>query len=210
MDSAGADLRLAGADEAGRGSLAGPLVAAAVVLDYSEAPFGDLEGLTDSKLLTVASREKLYRSILATAKRVSWVSVCALTLDREGLHRCNLKALARALESCRGQYVHALVDGFELKRPELGASGLVRGDYKSATVAAASIVAKVTRDRLMKGIAPGYPEYGFDSHVGYGTKAHLKALVAHGPCRLHRMSFKQVGSTQLKLWEPCSCEDGPG
>lgn len=208
MDS-GADLRLAGADEAGRGSLAGPLVAAAVILDYSEVPFASLEGLTDSKLLTYAAREKLYRNILANAKQVSWVSVCARTLDREGLHRSNLEALARALESCRGQYVHALVDGFDLKRPELDASGLVRGDYKSATVAAASVVAKVVRDRLMKRVAAGYPEYGFDSHVGYGTKTHLEALVAHGPCRLHRMSFKQVGSTQLKLWEPHLCEDGP-
>lgn len=196
-----ADQRLAGADEAGRGSLAGPLVAAAVVLDYADAPFDSLEGLSDSKLLSPAIRENLFRNIICRAKTVSWVSLCAGTIDREGLHRSNLAALARALESCHGQYAHALVDGFDIKRPDLNARALVRGDFKSAAVAAASVVAKVVRDRLMKRLALMHPEYGFDTHVGYGTKAHSEALVKHGPCRLHRMSFRQVGTTQLGLWD---------
>ena len=205
VDSADHDLRLAGADEAGRGSLAGPIVAAAVVLDYADAPFDDLRGLTDSKLLKSSLRETLYRSILGSAKKVSLVAVSARTLDRVGLHRSNIEALAGALEACRGHYVHALVDGFDIKRPELGARALVRGDYKSAVIGAASVVAKVARDRLMRAVSPAYPDYGFEVHVGYGTKTHREALRTHGPCGLHRMSFQQVGITQLWLWE-----DRPG
>lgn len=197
----GCDLRLAGADEAGRGCLAGPLVAAAVILDYAEAPFSSLAGITDSKLLNPQKRESLYLKVISSAKRVSWTAVSPATVDRSGLHRSNLAALVKVLEACRGEYACALVDGFDLKRPELRAEQLVRGDYKSATVAAASIVAKVVRDRLMRGIAPLHPEYGFDVHVGYGTAVHREALRLHGPCRLHRLSFQQVGWSQLELWQ---------
>jgi ribonuclease HII len=197
----GGCLRLAGADEVGRGSLAGPLVAASVVLDYASERILSLVGLTDSKLLTSEAREHIYRDILCSAKRVCWTSMSAATVDRVGLHRCNLMALCRVLESCRGEYEFALVDGFDLKRPDLRASALVRGDYKSAAVAAASIVAKVVRDRLMRGVAALYPEYGFEAHVGYGTDSHREALRVHGPCRLHRLSFKGVGSAQLALWQ---------
>jgi ribonuclease HII len=200
QDVAVQSLSLAGADEAGRGSLAGPLVAAAVVLDYSRSPHIGLAGLTDSKLLTPATRESLYRCVLISAKRVCWIAVSAGTIDRLGLHRCNLMALCRVLESCSAEYGSALVDGFDIARPDLRATGVVRGDYKSAAVAAASIVAKVVRDRLMRSIAPSYPEYGFDGHVGYGTEAHMAALRVHGPCRLHRTSFQGVGTPQLVLW----------
>jgi ribonuclease HII len=203
------DLRLAGADEAGRGSLAGPLVAAAVVLDYSQTPFAGLKGLTDSKLLTREHRERLYRDILCVAKRVAWNAVSAGTVDRRGLHRSNLAALAQVLETCGNGYAHALVDGFDLKRPDLRATALVRGDYKSAAVAAASVVAKVVRDRLMRSMAPLHPEYGFDVHVGYGTPVHLEALRVHGPCRLHRLSFQQVGWSQMELWQESSSEGDP-
>ncbi len=203
------DLRLAGADEAGRGSLAGPLVAAAVVLDYKDAPFRSLKGLTDSKLLSSQTRERLYLDILSSAKRVTWRAVSAGTVDRCGLHRSNLAALAQALEACAGSYSYALVDGFDLGRPELRASGLVRGDYKSAVVAAASVVAKVVRDRLMRSVAPLHPEYGFDIHVGYGTPRHLEALRAHGPCRLHRLSFRQVGWSQMELWQDAPAASEP-
>ena len=110
-------------------------------------------GLTDSKLLSPASRERIYREILCSAKSVCWTAISAGTVDRIGLHRCNLMALCQVLESCSGKYAFALVDGFDLKRPDLRASGLVRGDYKSAAVAAASVVAKVVRDRLMRRIA---------------------------------------------------------
>jgi ribonuclease HII len=206
----GGDLRLAGADEVGRGSLAGPLVAAAVVLDYSIGQPLSLAGLTDSKLLTSEARERIYRGILCTAKRVCWTAVSASTVDRVGLHRCNLMALCRVLESCCGEYGFALVDGFELNRPDLRANALVRGDYKSAAVGAASVVAKVVRDRLMRGVAALYPEYGFETHVGYGTDVHRQALRAHGPCRLHRLSFQGVGCSQLELWQAPTEDSIPG
>jgi ribonuclease HII len=196
-----ADLRLAGADEAGRGCLAGPLVAAAVVLDYRSAPFTALAGITDSKLLSSAEREALYPGILHTAARVSWVAQSASTIDRVGLHRCNLLALCRVLETLDGWYGLALVDGFDLKRPDLRAAAVIAGDYKSAAVAAASVVAKVVRDRLMRALAPLHPQYGFEEHFGYGTPRHREALKEVGPCVLHRRSFQGVVTTQLQLWD---------
>lgn len=195
------DLSLAGADEAGRGSLAGPLVAAAVVLDYSRMPGRRLAGLSDSKELTLAARESMYGRILLVARRVSWVAVSPLTIDREGLHKSNLAALARALECLDGQYGHALVDGFDLGRSDLRAESMVDADYRSASVAAASVVAKVARDRLMRSLAPSHPEYGFEVHVGYATDTHRQALREFGPCCLHRLSFQGVGSLQLELWK---------
>lgn len=197
----GADLRLAGTDEAGRGCLAGPLVVAAVVLDYAAAPFTGLECLTDSKQLSRRAREALLPTILSVAARISWIAVSARSIDEAGLHRSNMAALARALETLRGEYALAVVDGFDLKRPELRCRGLVGADYKSAAVAAASVVAKVTRDRLMRVLAPSFPEYGFDEHVGYGTDRHREALRRCGPCALHRMSFQGVLTPQLGLWE---------
>ena len=196
-----ADLCLAGADEAGRGCLAGPLVAAAVVLDYSREPFAGLEGLTDSKQLTPRRRETLFPVILSVAHRVSWVAVSPRTIDEVGLHRCNIAALGRAVESLHGEYRLAMVDGFDLKRPELRSQGLVGGDYKSAAVAAASVVAKVVRDHVMRSLAPYYPDYGFDEHVGYGTERHREALRRLGPCCLHRLSFQGVAEPQLGLWD---------
>ena len=197
---AGRDLRVAGADEAGRGCLAGPLVAAAVVLDYAVAPFPGLEGLTDSKLLTRETREDMYRWVLQSAARVAWVACSPSTIDHVGLHRSNLEALRRALESLRGEYFLAVVDGFDLERPDLRAQAIVSADYKSAAAAAASVVAKVVRDRLMRALAPLHPEYGFEEHVGYGTDRHREALRQHGPCGLHRLSFQGVAAPQLGLW----------
>jgi ribonuclease HII len=200
LSSGTVDLRLAGTDEAGRGCLAGPIVAAAVVLDYSVAPFAGLSKLTDSKLMTREAREAAYPLVLARAARVSWVAFSPGTIDRVGLHRCNLAALCSALDSLRGEYSLAVVDGFDLKRPELRARPIVGADYKSAAVAAASVVAKVVRDRLMRSLAGDYPEYGFEEHVGYGTGRHREALRMHGPCAIHRLSFQGVGSPQLELW----------
>jgi len=197
----GADLRLAGADEAGRGCLAGPLVAAAVVLDYAQRPISTLMGLTDSKELTTAARQTMYSRILRVARRVSWVACSPHTIDQEGLHRTNLMALQRALEGLQGEYHQALVDGFDLGRADLRAVSLIDADYKSATVAAASVVAKVVRDRLMRSLARAHPQYGFEIHVGYGTEAHRQALKEFGPCYLHRLSFQGVGLLQLELWE---------
>jgi ribonuclease HII len=200
LESKGCGLRLVGADEVGRGSLAGPLVAAAVVFDYSSGPPIGLEELTDSKLLSPVARERIYGAILCSAKRISWTAISAATVDRVGLHRCNLMALCRVLESCSAEYDCGLVDGFDLKRPDLRADGLVRGDYKSAVVGAASVVAKVVRDRIMRALATRYPEYGFDGHFGYGTDSHREAIRLHGPCEAHRMSFQGVGCSQLELW----------
>ncbi|MBN1321621.1 MAG: ribonuclease HII [Thermoleophilia bacterium] len=197
----GTDLLLAGADEAGRGCLAGPLVAAAVVLDYSAAPFAGLERLTDSKLLRPETRESLYGVVLRSAVRVAWVACSPCTIDRVGLHRCNIDALGRSLEALGGEYRLAVVDGFDLKRPELRARAIIAADYKSGAVAAASILAKVVRDRLMRMLAPLHPEYGFEEHVGYGTERHRAALRRHGPCEFHRLSFQGVGTSQLGLWD---------
>jgi ribonuclease HII len=195
------DLRLAGTDEAGRGCLAGPLVAAAVVLDYSLPSFPALKGLTDSKLLSPAAREAMYGNILLSASRVTWISCSSHTIDEVGLHRCNVAAPERALELLEGNYRLAVVDAFDLKRPDLASRAIIGADYKSAAVAAASVAAKVVRDRLMRVLDPLHPEYGFAEHVGYGTPRHREALRVNGPCRLHRMSFQGVGVTQLGLWE---------
>jgi ribonuclease HII len=195
------DLRLGGTDEAGRGCLAGPLVAAAVVLDYSVIDIAVLKGLTDSKLLSTPAREEMYPKILRTASRVSWTACSPRTIDDVGLHKCNLAVLRRSLELLDGEYRLAIVDAFDLKQPDLRARPIVGADYKSAAVAAASVVAKVVRDRLMRSFDALHPEYGFAEHVGYGTGRHREALRAVGPCRLHRMSFRGVGTSQLELWE---------
>jgi ribonuclease HII len=172
-----------------------------VVLDYDQAPFPGLAGITDSKLLSPAEREAIYPGILAAAVRVTWVARSPATIDLVGLHRCNLQALCRALEGLEGGYGLALVDGFDVKRPDLRACAVVGGDYKSAAVAAASIVAKVVRDRLMRTLAPLHPAYGFDEHLGYGTVRHREALKEMGPCVLHRRSFQGVATRQLELWD---------
>ena len=143
----------------------------------------------------------MYPSILASAARVAWTACSPATIDEKGLHRSNLAALAHALEMLRGEYRLAVVDGFDVKRPELRARALVGGDYKSAAVAAASVVAKVVRDRLMRALAPAYPDYRFEEHVGYGTDVHREALRRLGPCPLHRLSFQGVETSQLELWE---------
>lgn len=196
-----AGLRIAGVDEAGRGCLAGPLVAAAVILDYERAPFKRLARLTDSKLLSVTAREDLYGEILSNATKVAWATCSPQTIDSDGLHRSNLSALRRALELLEDDYRLAIVDGFDLDRADLRARAIVAADFKSAVVAAASVVAKVVRDRLMKNLAPLHPEYGFADHVGYGTERHRQALLKNGPCPLHRLSFRGVDSRQLTFPE---------
>jgi ribonuclease HII len=185
---------VAGADEVGRGCLAGPLVAAAVSLDYGRNPEHLLKGMTDSKALTPQAREGLYRQVLRSARGVSVVAVSSQSIDNEGLHRCNLRALGLALEGLHGDYDLALVDGFDLRRPDLGAQRLPGGDWLSAAVAAASVVAKVTRDRLMREMDLLHPGYGFAHHVGYGTREHQEALRNQGLCPLHRRSFSLVGA----------------
>jgi ribonuclease HII len=193
---------VAGADEAGRGCLAGPLAAAAVCLDYAalgRAGREALSGLDDSKRLTREKREALYDTILLVARQVVVVLCSPATIDSVGLHRCNLRSLARCVERLEPAPDVTLVDGFRL--PECGRDhqAVVGGDALSAAVGAASIVAKVTRDRVMRGLHESYPSYGFDSHVGYATAAHHAAICEHGVCELHRLSFASVAYQQLGL-----------
>ncbi|MHB0978640.1 MAG: ribonuclease HII [Thermoleophilia bacterium] len=187
-------LIVAGADEAGRGCLAGPLVAAAVSLDYSRPLRGILRGVTDSKVLSPGIRESLYELILSAATSVAIVAVSSETIDLRGLHRSNITALGESLRRLGGRYDLALIDGFDLPDDDLACAGLVGGDGRSAAIAAASIVAKVTRDRLMRTLDRRYPGYGFAEHVGYATRAHREALRRLGPCPLHRRSFAGVGT----------------
>jgi ribonuclease HII len=193
---------LAGADEAGRGCLAGPLVAAAVCFDYAaldDADFDALEALNDSKRLTPARRAVLYAEVLRRARQVVVVCCSPGTIDRDGLHRCNLGSLARALAGVSPAAAHSLVDGFRLPACPVSHEAIVGGDGRSAAIAAASVVAKVTRDRVMHRLHATYPEYGFDRHVGYATQAHQEAIVAHGVCELHRLSFASVAYQQLGM-----------
>jgi len=193
---------VAGADEAGRGCLAGPLAAAAVCLDYAalgEAGRAALSGLDDSKRLSRERREALYEQILRLARQVVVVFVSPATIDRAGLHRCNLSALARCVERLEPEPDVALVDGFRLPGCAREHRAVVGGDRLSAAVGAASIVAKVTRDRVMRGLHDSYPSYGFDSHVGYATATHQAAICEHGVCELHRLSFASVAYQQLGL-----------
>ena len=203
LAAAGADgATVAGADEAGRGCLAGPIAAAAVCLDYAvlgEADLAALSGLDDSKRLTRPRREALYHEIVRLARQVVVVLFSPATIDRDGLHRCNLRGLARAIERLDPAPDVALVDGFRLPECAREHRAVVGGDRLSAAVAAASIVAKVTRDRVMCGLHETYPMYGFDRHVGYATAVHQEAICEHGVCELHRLSFASTAYQQLGL-----------
>ena len=183
---------VAGADEAGRGPLAGPLVVAGVLLDLAclrEHRARPLALLNDSKQLDRGTREELYRAVLACAERVSVRVFPAAVIDRDGLHRCNLRGLREALWACQPADV-CLVDGFRLGPTAPEHRAVVDGDEQSAAIAAASIVAKVTRDRYMHTVDAIYPAYGFCSHVGYITPAHSAVVRAIGPSEIHRRSFE--------------------
>jgi ribonuclease HII len=179
---------LAGADEAGRGALAGPLVAAAVILPEDF----DLEGLEDSKLLTPRQRENAERRIRASALAVSVCRAMPRRIDRAGLHRTNLALLRRALRTLPVTPEFVLTDGFPLNRLPVPGLSLRKGDVVTASVAAASVVAKVTRDRMMDRYHRRFPQYGFDTNRGYGTARHWEALWRHGPSPIHRRSFNHV------------------
>lgn len=196
---------VAGADEAGRGCLAGPLVAAAVLFDLetlTPSHTRRLCDLDDSKQHTSEARERMYPLILGSAARIAVVSRSARSIDAKGLHRTNLSALADALREvtrgCRGD-VTRLVDGFRLPDFELPHQAVVGGDARSAAIAAASIVAKVTRDRFMQHADSLHPGWSFAQHVGYSTPEHREAIVRLGPSPLHRMSFQSVAYMQLEL-----------
>lgn len=179
---------VAGVDEAGRGPLAGPVVAAAVILP--ERLF--LLSLNDSKKLTPAKREILAGQIKGAA--LAW-SVGISSVDEiflENIHQAGLKAMRRAVSGLAVKPAHVLVDGFKIDRLEYPQTPIIEGDGLSASIAAASILAKVTRDHIMDSLHKLYPEYGFDRHKGYGTQEHLKALSTYGPCPIHRAGYRPV------------------
>jgi len=184
---------VAGADEAGRGSLAGPLVVAGVLLDYGElrgARVRPLASLNDSKQVAPDERERLFEAVAASAAAISVRVVPAGEIDRSGLHRSNLAGLRAVLADLHPPAEACLVDGFRLGPSAPPHQALVDGDTRSAAIAAASIVAKVVRDRVMRRLDSLYPRYGFVSHVGYITPAHTEAVRALGPTELHRRSFQ--------------------
>lgn len=179
---------LAGVDEAGRGALAGPLVAAAVILpdDF------DLEGIEDSKLLTPKQRREAAIRIRARALAISVRKAMPRRIDRAGLHRTNLALLRRALRTLPVVPEFVLTDGFPIKRLGLPSLALRKGDVVTASVAAASVIAKTTRDRIMDRYHRRFPDYGFDTNRGYGTERHWEALWRLGPTPIHRRSFNHV------------------
>lgn len=189
-------LLVAGIDEAGRGPLAGPVAAAAVILPSRFS----CQGLDDSKKLSPVMRERLYERITGHSK-VCWA---VATADHEEIDRINILAathlaMRRAVEGLATTPQHCLIDGLPVKNFPLPHDGVVKGDGLSLSIAAASIIAKVTRDRMMRAICEEFPQYGFSRHQGYGTKEHLEALRIHGPCRHHRRTFQPVAQLTLPL-----------
>jgi ribonuclease HII len=181
---------VAGVDEVGRGPLAGPVVTAAVVLPDEPR----IEGLADSKALGEASRERLCAEILARARvGIGWATT--REIDRLNILRATHLAMARAVGRLGDLPVHLLVDGRPVPGLPVPHTAVVKGDAKCACISAASIVAKVLRDRYMSGLARRYPAYGFERNKGYGSSAHREALAQTGPCRHHRRSFLPVAMT---------------
>ena len=178
---------IAGLDEVGRGPLAGPVVAAAVVLDLLDVP----EGLNDSKLLPMDRREELFEEILAKAQ-VGVASLSHAEVDSRNIRQASLAAMCRALAALPCRPDIALVDGNDPPDLPCKVETVVKGDGSIASIAAASIVAKVVRDRMMRRLGPLFPAYGFGTNVGYSTAGHLAALAKRGPCRYHRRSFAPV------------------
>ena len=180
---------IAGVDEVGRGCLAGCVVAAACILDLSKPlPIG----LNDSKKLSEKKRLRLDEEIRANAIAFAIAQVEADEIDRINILQATKKAMRLAVEKLQPNADFLLIDAVQLKEINLPQKAIIHGDTISASIAAASIIAKTYRDNLMKELAEVYPEYGFEKHVGYGTKAHFEALRTHGACEIHRKSFRGV------------------
>jgi len=196
---------VAGADEAGRGCLAGPLVAAGVLFDYGALTTRELRALgalNDSKQHTPEAREELYPLVMRSAARVVVVSRCVRGIDARGLHKTNLAALRDAVRGATAGVsgeVLCLLDGFAVAEFEHPQRAIVDGDATSAAIAAASIVAKVTRDRFMHLADEQHPGWSFAEHVGYSTPSHREAILRQGVSPLHRMSFQSLAYQQLAL-----------
>lgn len=179
---------IAGVDEAGRGPLAGPVVAAAVILDDRHP----IDGLADSKKLSERKRETLFHQVMGQALCCSIASASVQEIDDMNILNATFLAMRRAVEGLRLKPRLVLVDGNRLPKLDVMAEAIVQGDSKVAAISAASILAKVTRDRLMREADVLHPGYGFAQHKGYGTAAHLSALKQLGPCLIHRQSFAPV------------------
>jgi ribonuclease HII len=197
--------RVAGVDEAGRGPLAGPVVAAAAILPSKWAASGlppQLEGLNDSKQLTAAQREKYFAFLTACPEvQFAIAQVGAAQIDAINILRATHRAMNSALAQLQLAPEHALVDGRPVKTMPVPHTAIVQGDARSYSIAAASVLAKVTRDRLMLEFDRQWPKYGFAGHKGYGTAQHLAAIAEHGPCPIHRRSFAPLKpTTQRELF----------
>ena len=185
---------IAGIDEAGRGPLAGPVAAAAVILPLDFT----CPGLDDSKKITAARREILFEKITSDSSVIWAVAVADHEeIDRINILRATHLAMRRAAEKLKQVPDHCLIDGLPVRDFPFSHEGIVKGDGLSLSIAAASIIAKVTRDRIMREIDREFPQFGFAKHQGYGTKAHLEALRTYGPCRHHRRSFQPVAQLAL-------------
>jgi ribonuclease HII len=193
---------VAGADEAGRGSLAGPLVAAAVLFDCERLTLGDrraLSRLNDSKQHSAEAREELYPLVMRAAARSTIVTRCVRGIDARGLHVTNLEALRSALLAVARVGTVCLVDGFRVPDFGMEQRAVIDGDCRSAAIAAASVLAKVTRDRYMRRVAERHPDWEFETNVGYSTPEHRAAIREHGVSPIHRLSFQSIAYTQLAL-----------
>ena len=182
-------------DEAGRGSLAGPLVVAGVLFDYEwlrEHRCRPLAGLNDSKQLTHEEREELFHAVVSCGSSITVRAISSERIDREGLHRSNLEGMRSCLRDLAPPAEACLVDGFRLGPSAPSHTAVVDGDERSAAIAAASVVAKVVRDRAMRRMDALFPAYGFSSHVGYITPRHSAVVRALGPSEIHRRSFQAL------------------
>ena len=197
-------LRIAGVDEAGRGPLAGPVVAAAAILPPRWAQTGlpaELAGLNDSKQLTGAQREKYFEFLTACAEIEFGIAlVDAGVIDEINILQATHRAMSDALAQLQPLPPHALVDGRPVKTLRVPQTAIVKGDARSYSIAAASVLAKVTRYRLMLEYHAQFPEYGFAEHKGYGTAKHLAAIAQHGACPIHRKTFAPLKPKEPKLF----------
>ena len=186
---------VAGVDEAGRGPLAGPVIAAAVILD-PERPIG---GLADSKKLSEKQREQLFQEIRQHALAWSVARATVREIDQINILQASLLAMQRAVNGLKRKPHHALIDGNICPKLVCSSQAIIKGDATEPAISAASIVAKVLRDRIMLMLDMRYPNYGFAKHKGYGTKRHLEALGLHGPCEIHRRSFAPVKTADRRV-----------
>ncbi|RJR31141.1 ribonuclease HII [Candidatus Parcubacteria bacterium] len=185
--------KIAGLDEAGRGSWAGPIVAAAVILPIRlEQPVKSCVRIRDSKKLNSSQRESAYEWIIKNCRSFSVAVISEKIIDKVGMGKANIFSLKDAVSNLKIRPDFLLVDGFKFKHEKIHCRSVISGDNKIFSVAAASIIAKVTRDRLMKKYHRRYPQYRFDLHKGYGTELHKKMIKKHGLCKLHRKSYRPI------------------